>query len=168
MGVKEQTIEINAYHEAGHAVVNHLLNGRKAVSVSIIKTSESEGRFIRDPASADYFYPKSGDDTETLNRMYIEVAVGLAGDLAEMKVSGRYNGSNIEGDLKKALDMADTLMFHTGGERDIVEYIDEVSAEVKTLLEDKWPAVEALAQTLLERKELSGDEITNIIESALQ
>lgn len=162
-----------AYHEAGHAVINHVLNGRELIAISIVPTDLSGGRTERTPIADDYFYLKSKDDFQTLNRIRTEVIVLLAGNIAGEMATGNYNYSNIEGkgDFKKARELvskAISLRFYkTGWGKLRQQYIEEATKKAKKLLQSNWQAVEALANALLDKKELSGKEATEIIKDEL-
>ncbi len=167
-----------AYHEAGHAVVAFLLRVHyKLVSIKPQDNPPAAGRVTERVSYyeiAAELFPR-GSPMYPMHRFLVEneIVVILAGPIAALK--------HEEQDDLDPYEIADAMLddpeFLKAEERAgsyICEYEEEVGAYLGWLFEravltlDKsWPAVEALARVLLERKELDFDDSEKIIKVAL-
>jgi ATP-dependent Zn protease len=85
-------------------------------------------------------------------------SLGMAGSLVSLDAASGPYGANI---VAKVLSSDDS--------RNAVEQIlENARADVRTLLADNLAIVEALRDALLDRDELVGEEITNVIAEARQ
>jgi ATP-dependent Zn protease len=158
---KEQE-EATAYHEAGHAAIGCVL-GRKLKRVTIIP----DGKGVVGSTEFANGYPETFARTfnqSKAKRQYVEdrVAGELAGSLAQSrKVPGRDRDAGDEHDDYQARELSRELVGETPSETDRLreQCLANGRARAKALLEQHWPWVEAVATALIQRKELSGDEV---------
>jgi ATP-dependent Zn protease len=177
-----------ATHEAGHATVAWLAgSGRKLDVLSIVKRKGALGLLAH--SDAEERFTRTRSEIESL----IEIALG--GMAAEEAFFGE-TSSGVAGDLKLATDgacqmvgqlgMGSTLIsaesldvpgagnvaakvLSTDAGRDEVEaLLRRAQAKVRDLIGANREVVEALRDALLERDELVGDEIMDVIEAARQ
>lgn len=98
-GMSDKDRRLTAYHEAGHAVVSHLLEGIDPVTrISIIPTSKGAGGYTLTPPQKDVSY-------EFRSHMQKEISVFLGGRVAEELVFGDYSGG-ASSDIKQATRIA--------------------------------------------------------------
>jgi cell division protease FtsH len=104
--VSEKEKRILAYHEAGHAIMSHLMGGALPVhKVTIVSRGQALGYTLNLPAEDRYLHTK-----EELTDM---MTVYLAGRAAEQVVFGRVtNGA--ANDLERATDLARAMVFDYG------------------------------------------------------
>ena len=186
----EYTVEerrIIATHEAGHAVVAHLVGvGRKLEVLSIVRRrgslgllahSDTEERFLRNRTellsqiqiafggmtAEELWFGESGTGPgsdlaqATTVAATMVGALGMAGSLVSFQASG---GGPLDGGLVTRV---------LGDERARVEVeriLDRSKEAVRELLDENRHLVEALRDELLVRDELVGDEITGVLEEA--
>ncbi|MCB0990752.1 MAG: AAA family ATPase [Acidimicrobiales bacterium] len=172
-----------ATHEAGHATVAHLVGaGRKLEVLSIIKRRDALGLLAHSDEEERF--------TQTRSEIEARIDIAFGGMVAEELWFGE-SGSGPSGDLAAATKAAATMVgaLGLGGRlmsleaanmgngadltakvlasdagRDSVEEILQASkARVDELLEANRDMVEALRDALLEREELIGEEILDVI-----
>ena len=104
--VSEKEKRILAYHEAGHALMSHLMGDALPVhKVTIVSRGQALGYTLNLPAEDRYLHTK-----EELTDM---LKVYLAGRAAEQVVFGRVtNGA--ANDLERATDLARAMVFDYG------------------------------------------------------
>jgi cell division protease FtsH len=165
-----------AYHEAGHAVARYLLSRKKdrVVKVTIVRHGEALGFAAWKPLEERY--------TASEQELRAELKTMLASRAAEeifldMKLSG------VLDDFRRATQLAAYIVGGLGMEgslysslafgpqppdaqmkRAIERLLDQSFASVKELLEENAEFVHAIAQALIEKHELSGDEVEEIAE----
>jgi len=176
-----------ATHEAGHCVVAHLVaHDRKLEVLSIIKRadalgllahSEREERFTRtrEEMVASIQVSFGGMVAEEL--FFGQVSTGPSGDLS----SATHTASVMVGALGMAgslisFDAADGGPFSGGlvskvladdrSRKAVEKLLDEAKLAVDGMLSEHRYLVEALRDALLEREELIGDEIGDVIAAA--
>jgi cell division protease FtsH len=178
-----------ATHEAGHAAAAYVLGkGRRLEVLSIIKRRTSLGLLAHSELEERF--------TQTREELEASLAIALAGKAAEELYLGQ-SGSGPASDLAAAtqtaalmvgaLGMAGSLISFEAvaegaiGRRNLVgrvlgdgEAKEKVEAllqaqleRVRTVLGDNRDLVEALRDALIERDELIGEQITEVIEGAL-
>ncbi|OYW18680.1 MAG: hypothetical protein B7Z55_10185 [Planctomycetales bacterium 12-60-4] len=152
-------MELDAYHEAGHAYIATRLGGR-VVSVSI-EPDADEGP--RRSGETLVRWSRKLSDREVCERA---VQVALAGPAAEMLYSGDpYHPGLIAEwaqDWQTALQQSVQLWPQ---ERVQIAHLERISLELYRLLdaEPHWSAVAALADHLLAHETLEGSEVRDIV-----
>ncbi|MBT8202944.1 MAG: AAA family ATPase [Acidimicrobiia bacterium] len=176
-----------ATHEAGHAVVAHLVGESRRLEVlSIIKRRSALGLLAHSPTEERF--------TNTATELLASIQISMGGMVAEEIFFGE-SGSGPAGDLKAATDVAvamvgslglgDSLVSFTtldgglfggnmankvlgdGPSRRAVDRILEENKEAVTrLLSANRHLVEALRDALLKHEELIDDEIIDVLNQA--
>jgi ATP-dependent Zn protease len=177
-----------ATHEAGHTAIAWLVAPQRRLEVlSIIKRRESLGLLAH--GDREDVFTRSRSEMKALIQIAMggqtaeelffgDVSTGPAGDLAY--------ATNIAAQMVGAAGMAGSLVSYAavqqhalsdtnlvgrvlgdGPGRDAVErLLDEQKAAVVSLMQDNLHLVEALRDALLERDELIGSEIVDVLENA--
>lgn len=180
-----------AYHEAGHAVAAVLL--RRAITyVSIVPTDECLGHVrhptgVADPdrQSGDTFREQPPLEPEAIagwwersqrwavtyearlalrrSRARADIAICLAGPRAEKRFSGRWDNRGARHDRELTLALADRLA--NGSSVTTKGILDQEDARADRILKENWPSVEAVADALLGKSQLSGREVRAIVKA---
>ena len=176
-----------ATHEAGHATVAYLAGTRRLEVLSIVKRAGSLGLLAHGDHEEVYTRTRSemhalieiamggmcaeelyfgqastgpGGDLAYATQVACEVvgSVGMAGSLVSLAAveNGAFNNSNLVGRV-----LADS---HTRPEVDRI--LAQAKARTRALLDANRHLVEALRDALLERDELIGEEITEVLAAA--
>jgi cell division protease FtsH len=178
--VSEKEKRILAYHEAGHAIMSHLMGDAVPVhKVTIVSRGQALGYTLNLPAEDRYLHTK-----EELTDM---MKVFLAGRAAEQVVFGRVtNGA--ANDLERATEMSRAMVFDYGmsnlvasrtmraddyalseetkrlrdGEQ--ARLTDEAYAEAMRLLKKYRGPLDRVALALLEFETLGRDQLDDLLE----
>ncbi|MCL2406172.1 MAG: AAA family ATPase [Defluviitaleaceae bacterium] len=171
-GIREQERAVTAWHESGHALAATLLNPENRVTkVTIIPTTSGAGGFcVNIPPERMYWTKKDLEE---------QIMVNLAGRCAEelhFGVEGVTTGAS--NDIEKATQTAMQYVAKFGMGEGIVDRIalkddhgvnKEVAQltarlykETKNLLKQNYSKLEALANMLLEKETLDGEDILSI------
>jgi cell division protease FtsH len=159
-----------AYHEAGHAAAQYLLLPKdRMVKVTIVRHGQALGLSATKPIEERY--------TRSEEEIRTDIRCALASRAAEeifldMKLSG------VVEDLTQATRMAAVAIGWLGMDGSLYSYrafdqnvpdgsakrriermLDQEYRAVKALLEANRPFVEAIAEGLMQRDELTGDEV---------
>jgi Peptidase family M41 len=163
--------EAVAYHEAGHAVVAHML-GHQVRRVSIAPKSGSEGRVswrnpIKNPSVRGKLeYGSEADLDRVRYRIDHAIIVSMAGAFAQKRHNPRsgwrYSGSGAargESLLKGSDDQQALALMSRVHEDEKVRdaYWRYLEARAEALVKRYWSRIERLAITLLDREIISGD-----------
>jgi cell division protease FtsH len=177
--VSEKEKRILAYHEAGHALVSHLMGDVLPVQkATIVSRGQALGYTLNLPSEDRYLHTRE----ELIDQMKII----LGGRAAEFVVFGRVtNGA--ANDLEKVTELARAMVFEYGmGEgvasrtmradnyalseetkrlRDLEQarLTDEAYEEAVRLLEKHRGALDRLAQGLLEKETLQRHELLDLL-----
>ncbi|MGH9076935.1 MAG: AAA family ATPase [Acidimicrobiales bacterium] len=173
-----------ATHESGHATVAHLrAPGRTLDVLSVIKRkdalgllahSEIEERWTRTRSEVEAMVQIAMGGMVAEEIMFGETSTGVAGDLqaateAAAKMVGSFGmaGSlvSLEG-AGGAAGIVAKVLSDDAGRAGVERILDQAAADVRRLLGDHRHLVEALRDALLERDELVGDEITDVLAGA--
>jgi cell division protease FtsH len=173
-----------ATHEAGHAVVAHLVGkSRKLEVLSIIKRGQALGLLAHSDLEERF--------TNTKSEILARIHISFGGMVAEELFFGE-SGTGPSGDLHHATSaaaqmvgafgMAGTLIAHDllpgpgnvvnkvlmseDGRAKVEEILQAAKDDVTRLLDENRYLVEALRDALLEHDELLGDQITDVIRAA--
>lgn len=185
--VSEKERRITAYHEAGHAILFHLLPDVGPVySVSIIPTGGAGGYTMPLPEKDDMF--------NTKGHMLQEITVSLGGRVAEEEVFDDIT-TGASQDIKQATAIAKSMITKFGmserlglinydndsdevfigrdfghtsrgyGEKvagtideEVKRIIDECYLKARTLIQEYHPVLEKCAQLLLEKEKITRSE----------
>jgi cell division protease FtsH len=179
--VTDKEKRILAYHEAGHAVMSHLMgDALPAQKVTIVSRGEALGYTLNMPAEERYLHTKE----ELVDMM----TVFLAGRAAEQIVFGRVtNGA--ANDLEKATELARSMVFEYGMSETVTSrtmradnyalseetkrlrdgeqgrLTDDAYAEAVRLLTKHRAALDRVSQTLLQKETLTGTELAELLSS---
>ncbi|MEE0632310.1 MAG: ATP-dependent zinc metalloprotease FtsH [Mediterraneibacter faecis] len=185
--VSEKERRITAYHEAGHAILFHLLPDVGPVySVSIIPTGGAGGYTMPLPEKDDMF--------NTKGHMLQEITVSLGGRIAEEEIFDDIT-TGASQDIKQATAIAKSMITKFGmserlglinydndsdevfigrdfghtsrgyGEKvagtideEVKRIIDECYLKARTLIQEYHPVLEKCAQLLLEKEKITRSE----------
>src|SRR5919202_438130 len=177
--VTEKEKRILAYHEAGHALMSHMMGDSLPVQkVTIVSRGQALGYTLNLPVEDRYLHTKE----ELVDMMKIY----LAGRAAEQVVFGRVtNGA--ANDLEKATELARAMVFEYGMSEAVVtrtmradnyalseetkrlrdseqaRLTDEAFEEALRLLHKHRGALDRVAGALLEKETLVRDEIEHLL-----
>lgn len=195
LAMTDEDKKFTAWHEAGHALVNVMLQHTHPLhKVTIIPRGQALG--------ATMSLPK----TDVLNRRRKEmldmIAVMMAGRIAEEMISGDIS-SGASGDIQQATSMARAMVMHWGmsdrlgmvqygddGEyvflgremarakvyseytaqeidQEVKRIIDEAYNTAKQLLTENRAKLELIAKSLLEYETLDGQQVEEIVRTGL-
>lgn len=192
--VSERERRITAYHEAGHAILFHVLPDVGPVySVSIVPTGGAGGYTMPLPEKDDMF--------DTKGHMLQEIIVSLGGRVAEEEIFDDIT-TGASQDIKQATAIAKSMITKFGmseklglinydndsdevfigrdfghtsrgyGEKvattideEVKRIIDECYERAKALIQEYHPILEACAQLLLEKEKISRSEFETLFES---
>jgi len=164
-----------AYHEAGHAVVQHYLRpDERIVRVSIVRRSEALGYVLPVPNYDIYALP--------LRTFVADILVSMAGHVATKLFLGEY-WTGATSDFQKVrstlwklahfgyfgppLDMQQSAAMGIKDRNEVVErFWNKLEEQTAGLLTKHAAEVHAVANALLERSDMTGRECVQIIEAA--
>lgn len=191
--VSEKERRITAYHEAGHAILFHVLPDVGPVySVSIVPTGSAGGYTMPLPEGDDMF--------NTKGHMLQEITVSLGGRVAEEQVFDDIT-TGASQDIRQATAIAKSMITKFGmserlglinydndsdevfigrdfghtsrgyGEKvagtideEVKRIIDECYAKAKRILEEHQSVLESCAQLLLEKEKITRSEFEELFE----
>ena len=191
--VSEKERKITAYHEAGHAILFHVLPDVGPVySVSIVPTGAAGGYTMLLPERDDMF--------DTKGHMLQEIIVSLGGRVAEEEVFDDIT-TGASQDIRQATSIAKSMITKFGmserlglinydndsdevfvgrdightsrgyGEKvagvideEVKRIIDECYGKARALLQEYHSVLEACAQLLLEKEKISRNEFESLFE----
>jgi cell division protease FtsH len=177
--VTEKEKRILAYHEAGHAVMSHLVGDALPVhKVTIVARGEALGYTFHLPTEDRY--------VRTKEELVDFIKVALAGRAAEQIVFGRVT-TGAANDLEKVTEIARSMVFEWGmsdvvtsrtmradnyalseetkrlRDQEQARLTDGAYAEAVRLLEKHRAALDRVAQALLEKETLVREEIDALV-----
>jgi ATP-dependent Zn protease len=175
-----------AYHEAGHAVAAVKLLKRERVARATIEARHDIGA-----AALVAFRPVEEIHTQTKEELLAHMQISLASRAAEQLFLGPGEEmSGASGDLANATRIAEFMIkllgmngtltsyggflgasgpFGVGGggpSREVDRLLDQNFKRVKMLLEENRPAMVAVAEALIEKHALMGDEVYELVATA--
>lgn len=181
----EEELKMTAYHEAGHAVLSHiLLPDIKIEQVTITPRSDALG-FVS-YSSEDY------TSNVTKEELFNNVCVLLAGRVAKLKQFGEVKGldSGAMNDLEQAttqvylaitmlgmdeelgmislgtLDNSLVQIFGDKIEERMQDWLTRARTKTELMVNQHWEKIEALAKKLIENEVVEGEELEAIIGAA--
>ena len=193
--VSEKERRITAYHEAGHAILFHVLPGVGPVySVSIIPTGGAGGYTMPLPEKDDMF--------NTKGHMLQEITVSLGGRVAEEEIFDDIT-TGASQDIKQATAIAKSMITKFGmseklglinydndsdevfigrdfghtsrgyGEKiagtideEVKRIIDECYAQARSIIQEYHPVLEKCAELLLEKEKITRSEFEALFEES--
>jgi ATP-dependent Zn protease len=173
-----------ATHEGGHAVVAHLVSDRNLEVLSIIKRrdalgllahSDAEERFTRTEEELKGLMAIAFGGMVAEELAFGSASTGPAGDLsyatqlaAQMVGSFGMGGTLVSFEAVEAGPMAAGIvakvLSNDAARKRVEVLLVEAKETARRLLAENRHLVEALVGSLLERNELVGDEITDVLE----
>lgn len=159
-----------AYHEAGHAVaIYHLFPDKRIVRATIVRRSGSLGH-VRSVENVEKY-------ARPLTEYVKQIMVSLSGDIATRirfnePWTGMAGGFGSDYSNVRALlyALGDSGYFGPPIDNPMLIYKDEIRSfwddsanKTERLLRTHWEEVDAIAQALIQRGDLSGKEVTQII-----
>jgi len=179
--MRHDEITAAAFHESGHAVAITLAFRKARWLPRPAPTMPVRYVQIDTPGSGccigkNIYSPRTSRlDDDHFPLMTAQVGIHIAGGIAESlhHCGTRPHGKElwafaeercgVDGDLEHANDVLDDLWRLTG----FRYYAHEFAEGVVAMLLDNWSAVSALAQALIQRRRLDGDEVEKIIDRSL-
>lgn len=158
---------LSAYHEAGHAVVWHVVGGL-VEEVSIASTQTGYKGYCR----FGFLLPRADEDLspdDWLQRGRIDprtITAYFAGMLAMAYYCASYEGEDDypEGSERDDLEKIQTLLLRLSSDEQQRSAIKDVCRmQAQRILSDSWLAVQALATKLLKRRTPDGKEVHRLI-----
>jgi cell division protease FtsH len=164
-----------AYHEAGHAVAFHRLlpDEMRIVRATIIRRGSALGYVAPASNFETYSYP--------LSRIIKHIMVSMAGDEAVKVLTGEpWSGAAggpgsdfahvrnsiwalaAHGYFGPPVKNDPTMMY----EKEMKDFWSDAERKTNKLLQENWPAVDAVAEALIEKDDLTGQEVIELITNA--
>jgi cell division protease FtsH len=177
--LSEMEREVTAWHEAGHALVALLMPASDPVhKATIVPRGRSLGMVVRLPEHDRYAASRA--------RLEADLAVAVGGRVAEeLKFGSDLVTTGAEADIKAATDLAYKMVAKWGmsrlgfmnwaGDDDRIEepvrqemkhHIDRALTQVRKLMARHRPALDAIAEALLDKETLDRSELERLIASA--
>ncbi|MDR3574488.1 MAG: AAA family ATPase [Anaerolineaceae bacterium] len=164
-----------AYHEAGHAIIQHYLRpDERIVRVSIIRRSEALGYVLPVPNYDIYAMP--------LRLLVADIMVSMAGHVAVKVFLGEYwtgASSDFQNIRSRVWTLAslgyfgapiadpNSLLANNGHGSMIDNFWAQAEEGVEKMLRQHSKEVEAVTQALLKRGDLNGKEVLEIIDQTV-
>lgn len=155
-------LTLAAYHEAGHAVMCHLMHLRiKAISIGI---GELDGGEIIHENPFHGTHGSTSDGTGTGLQVEKTVMLCLAGPLAQEKYAPRRKSRDYGGTLDVDAALILTMRFFHS-RRTAAAYLNFAREWVRQRLDEPriWASVERLARALLQQRQISGRQAEAIV-----
>lgn len=154
----DKKLEGTAYHEAGHAVITRHL-GYPVHSVTIKPGDDYQGAALSDDPTYGRRLDLDNAESGTDDKMKHRVISALAGSVAEHRFSPE--GFDLEGSSDDYKVVYDLVLSLGGGGDDVGE---ELYQKTRALVSDYWSDIDRVARALLDRTELSGDDLERTLE----
>ncbi len=164
IGYPSQKLREIAIHEAGHAVLAWV-TGRRIVRLSMVSDEQDlnvhpvygveAGSLMVGPLPPGIDLRKERILAER------EAMIALAGELAAI----RFRGSDTKKELSRSdLEGLTYIAAHSGeSEERLSSCLDRLAALTALYLEVYWRHVEVLAEALMNSRELTGQEVTDVL-----
>jgi hypothetical protein len=146
-----------AHHEAGHAVAAWQRKGLKAVRDISIEPRENYAGFSRSESLLKRRDPELDSTGATRDRLEDQIIVCLSGKVAQQ----RFNRHSVR-DYHSRSDRQGAILLagYVGGEGQLLEaYLRWMNLRTEAFVSWFWPAVADLAETLVDRRRMTGKEL---------
>jgi ATP-dependent metalloprotease FtsH len=177
----QEEFEEVAYHEAGHAIVAKVLMPKLEIEqVTIIPREKAQG-FVA-------FSMENKNSSLSKEEFRSRIAISLAGRVAQMhKFKEIAQDTGAQSDLQKATQDAYAMVKIYGMDdefgnvsfvdvelserskelidKKVIELIQTITQQTQKIVQEHFSSIEKLAQTLLKKEVVYGDELSQIIES---
>lgn len=156
-----------AHHEAGHAVVAVVL-GITIKQVSIAPNEESLGNCIH-PDVCQFGYRGAYSRRRIARDCIIVSYAGVEAEKIFDSKAEEWCSLEDEGNafnLSREFSVLPRGCRCVGDEAHL-EFLAKLQSEARRLVRKHWPAVEALADALIQKQRVSGEEASRIIEDAI-
>lgn len=154
---KLSRLEATAYHEAGHAVAAFFF-GFRIKSATVLAADDYLGRVDCQPKGR----LDLGSNTPAM-RIKAEkfIIVTLAGDISQRRFNPRSSRKwQTTSDRALAADLALTMC---GSEESSTAYLAWLSIRARDIIHGRWGTVEKVAHLLLDRRTVTGEELSAAI-----
>ena len=168
--------KVTAYHEAGHAVADYL-TGRKISRISIRSMTSGVGGFVMSEDNGRQFATRNDIENQIITAYagrvseeikFGDVTTGAVNDIEQatsllMKLVTKYGFSDMG-----MLDYSQLIRHNIMDSSVITDGMKNVSSELmektRKMLKDNYGMVERLAEELLSKETITGDEAEEILE----
>lgn len=156
MTESSQLLEV-AYHEAGHAAI-HIYLDLLFDCVSIISVNGAEG-WVAHPVLTD---PREwGEDPDVIELLIDKhVTALLAGPVAQECLTDNYDSAGAGGDHDTLMDLVSR---RCRSDDEATAYLAWMHIRTRNMVNMCWPQIEAIAAALVEAKELSYDDVLEMV-----
>ena len=181
----EKMIEETAIHEAGHALLSHLLMPHKKIEQITVTARDKALGFV------------SYDREENYNNMTVQdfknnICIAMAGRVSQIKKFGDIEGidTGASNDLEQATYYAYIAIAHYGMDEEVGyinisgigsdkyshekidkavdRWLQEGKEKTKEFVEKHWSTIEKLAKMLLEKEVLYGEDLKSVFHNKLK
>ncbi len=160
-----KALQATAYHEAGHAVAAWYL-GAGVKSASIVPDADSTGRVYYERHPLEGIDIDLDDGPHVQARLEDAIQIALAGPVAHRRFNPRsWRHHHGEVDHRVATDLA---LKNCGSAEIASAYLKYLGLLARGIVKTNWVAVEALAEELLERRAMSGEDVEEVIRAAFR
>lgn len=161
--MSKRRLEQTAWHEAGHAVIAFFHD--LPVRYATIRPREDSLGHVMPGNHPKWMQPDVEIPPRTEARIRKTIEKLLAGREAAWLVTGRYNNVGASGDDRQAFNLAT----HLCDDDEAAAYLAWVRIRARNMVRRPHVrvSIEAVAQALLARKRLSGNEIKAVIREAI-
>jgi hypothetical protein len=142
-----------AYHEAGH-VVFAMAQGRPVIEVAVADDGDGEN------FGGTVYGPRPESDLSFRERVWNAATLALAGPVAEVIATGIENPEGAADDLADARRLA---LLVCKNDADAAVWLADVRRHLDRLTRGAWCVIEPVAEALIERRRLSGEEVRQVI-----
>jgi hypothetical protein len=175
----DMELDAIAYHEAGHAVMLWLC-GVSVKRVTIVPDAESLGHVVHESLSLGRTDAWEHEDWEEF--MYrdnlpswtpsvaaieqnrdIEIMISLAGGIAVRRYKRSGHGDYRCGDQKDQKNARYVAQYFTVSEPEVEAHVERLKTRAAEILQEHWYLVKALAEELLRRGTLEGDDTSKFL-----
>jgi ATP-dependent Zn protease len=163
-----QLDKYKAYHECAHVLTGYLFGQEIVGKISIVPEGDIGGK-------ASYKF-RNGDYSNHKTKLFRHIWICMAGQAVCEILTGDIEQKTLSGfDYKDAMKYAQKLLFYYWLEEgdelykdDIIRYVEREKDRIKEIYKNPalWELIKILADELVEKKEISANEFTEIIKNS--